>query len=213
MSAQKWMYAVVVAVSIVAGLLIAGGPSSLRSRQPAASAIARTTTAESVTASTTDSTSLVTAPGTITPDPTSGSSTTSTAAPSTVAPSSNPSDGASVTTTSSVAGGGTATGLPLREQLVVGVANGSGYPGLAGRTAAALAELGYADPQAIDADRVSATTVHFADGLDAAAARLAVDAGFAPTAVAPMAEAPGLSVDDEFDLVLVLGADAVPAAD
>lgn len=100
--------------------------------------------------------------------------------------------------------------LPDRSELAVVVANGAGVGGLAGSTAEALEEQGYVDVSRTDGTEVvDVTTVYFFDTFEASAARLAVDLGLDPTAIAPVITAPevlGTAIDDA-DLLVYLGTD------
>jgi hypothetical protein len=96
---------------------------------------------------------------------------------------------------------------PEPEAVAVTVLNGTGVTGLAARTAEQLAGLGYADVAAGNAPAVSGpSTVYYRDGAEAAAERLAEDAGAAGGA-APLPASGELpdAVPAESQLVLVLG--------
>jgi hypothetical protein len=96
-----------------------------------------------------------------------------------------------------------------RAELVVATANAGGTAGLAGATAAQLESFGY-DAQPVDAERLSdTTTVYFAEGFNAEAARLAADLGLTSGDIAPMSTMPRLLTERIFQLVALIGTDRV----
>lgn len=186
---HQWVvYAIVAALGLGVGLAIAGIPSS-----------------ESV-----DPTIVVAAesPAAVPESTVVEVTTTETAAETTVAPTTTlaPSTTAAPETTTTVA---PEPVLPERSALSVVVANGANIGGLASRTSSDLEDLGYVNVVATDGtDIVLGTTVYFAVGLEGSAARLAVDLGLDPTAIAPIENAPEITGDfPGAQLLGYLGAD------
>ncbi len=99
--------------------------------------------------------------------------------------------------------------LPDRNEIIVGAANGAGIAGAAARAVARLVDLGYVDVTPLDGTEVvELTTIYYADGFEAAAARMADDLDLLPEFIVPLAEAPeavDLAVDTE--LLAYIGVD------
>lgn len=211
---NKWItYGSIVAVSGVAGVFIGGGTDAVKSAlqgddrpQP------RSATSVPVEASTTtflsdpNTTALATAPA---EEPT----TTAAATTTTVAPATTTSTTTTTTTTPEATTSIPTTSVPPvteRSRLGIAVANGSRLQGEAGRAAEVLAPIGYAEITTLNAEPIDMTTVFFAEGRESEARRLADDSGIDDVGIAPLVEAPELSADSAFELVLVLGTDLNP---
>lgn len=140
--------------------------------------------------------SPTTEPAVVTPPPTTGSQTTvpPTTAPSVTSP--------PTTAPRQVLG---------RAEVIVVVANGTNFPGVAGRTATGLEALGYVDVAAVDADPVGQTVVYHLEGFDREALRLVEDLGLAPVAipVRPIDLAPTVTPLVPADVLVVVGSDQV----
>ncbi len=93
-----------------------------------------------------------------------------------------------------------------REYLAVVVARGPGGSGQVSTTRDILRMIGYGDVRGVNgAFRQSATVVYFADGLQASAEQLALDASLTPSDIAPMSEAPPVAGLADAGLLLYLG--------
>ena len=195
---HTWIaYTVTAVIAAGAGAAIAGLPSTPEGADLIVTALPSTTTLPPTT------TAPLPAPTTTAPA-TSVSASPVTSLPPTIG-------GTSTTTTTTTAVAATTTTLTLAERsaLTVGVANATDQSGVAGAAADALLTLGYVDVSTRDATQSETSTVYFVEGLDAEAARLAVDAGLDATAIAPYDEAPDLVTPGEFQLLLVIGLDRV----
>lgn len=215
MSRQWIPYGLLLVVSVIAGIVIGGGPGALSSAGSPAesptieilttdpSTSSSTVAPESVPAETTVSNAPITASSTPTePNGTTATPTTTAATTTTAAPATTTTTVPTTTTTLFVE-------LRSRDDLNVAVANGVGTVGAAGVAADALAGLGYQAPATRDAALFEITTVFYRDGLDAEAGRLAIDAGLDPESIASISELPDLIGSDSasFELILVLGTD------
>ncbi|MDJ0771446.1 MAG: LytR C-terminal domain-containing protein [Ilumatobacter sp.] len=94
-----------------------------------------------------------------------------------------------------------------RGDLVVATVNASGVGGIAGETAERLEPLGYNATPADAVRLADVSTVYFADGLTAEAARLAIDLGWTIGDIAPMTEMPALRTERIYELVALIGTD------
>lgn len=152
--------------------------------------------------------------------PSGGSQTTSPEPSSTTVPAvvtSPPTTVASITvpptTAQRVTSPPTTTLRPVldRSEVIVVVANGTNFPGVAGRTAAGLEDLGYVDVAAVDADPVGQTVVYHLDGFDREARRIVEDLGLAPVAlpIRPIDLAPAVTPIATADVLVLIGSDQV----
>lgn len=205
MRTSLWAYAAVTVLSVGAGVAIAGIPgpgSDLDAGAPDVSntvAPADTVDSESSVAATQPATTLATTTTTVAPATTLAPATT--AEPAVTDPTTT---NAPTTTISPVT-----TTLPPRDALAIVVANGAGFAGVAGRTAAVLEELGYVDVRTLDGDEIFGASVIYAGaGLQDVAQRLATDLGIDPALVFPLPTAPGVSGLDDEQLLAYMGADA-----
>ena len=141
------------------------------------------------------------APATTAPATTTTTSTTTT----TIGP---PTTSSFLDTVSSTT---TPTGDELRERASLSVATGNatGIGGVAGAHAEELEGLGYVEVSPVDSEPSAESAVYFQPGLEAEAARMADDLGWATSAIAPSADLPVLSTDATFELVALVGLDQV----
>ena len=124
----------------------------------------------------------------------------------------------SATTTTTVPGHttttlrATTTTLP-RSSTSVQVANGSQGTDLAAHYSAILSAQGWATKPPLDATtQVATSSVYYAAGQQEAAAAIATELKLSPSAVHPLTAAVPVSPDTGNDVVVVIGADLVPAA-
>jgi LytR cell envelope-related transcriptional attenuator len=186
---HQWLaYVIVALLSIGAGVAIAGLPDNT---SVDATIIPPTTTVAPST-----SESATTVADTTVPETTEPATTSTTLAQ------------ASITTTTATTTT-VAEGLPPRSDVTVIVANGANISGAAGRNVELLSELGYTDIAARNGtDIVEFTTVYYADGLEAAAVRLADDLDLLPEFTAPLADAPQvINLPEGVELVAYIGID------
>ena len=189
---RQWLaYVIVALLAIGAGVAIAGLPNNV----PASATITTPTSTEtpesttaptSVAPNTTETTADTTTPDTTTAD---------TTAPATTEPDvTEPTD---------------PDALPDRSEIVVAVANGAGIGGTAARNVERLAALGYENLTQLDGTEiVEFTVIYFADGFDAAAARMAEEFELLPVFVAPLADAPAVvDLPDYTELIAYIGTD------
>jgi len=119
------------------------------------------------------------------------------------------------TTTTSIAvaastSASTTTTIVDRAGVVVVVANATDQRGVAAAMVDRLRVYEYLQVTAIDAvDEVDRTVVYFAAGFRAAAQRLALDAGLAEAAVAPIDQAPELEDDVLTQLLMIVGTESL----
>ncbi len=182
---NEWLaYVVVILLSAAAAVAIAGVPSS-EAVEP------------TIIVTTTEAPPPTTVPETTAPPATDP--------PETSAPTTEP----ATTTTEAATTTEVPAELPDRSELVVAVANGSGVGGMAQATADRRETLGYTDIELLNGDSVVAATVVFhADGLEAAAARLAADLELDEPAFLPITLAPGLDgPTDGIELLVYAGSD------
>jgi predicted component of type VI protein secretion system len=182
---HEWLaYVVVALLSIGAGVAIAGLPDNV----PVDATIVAPSTTESPTP---------TVPERSTSTTTSVASTVPEAADTTVARTDpEPTATTEVTT-------------PERGELDVVAANGANVAGAAQRVADRLISLGYADVTPLDGtDIVEFTTVYYADGFEAPAARLAEDLELDDQFVQPLADAPEVpDLPTDASLLVYVGRD------
>ncbi len=185
MKTQVWVYAVVVALSALAGVAIAGVPT-FEAAAPTLVVPETTTTPTTVPPTTVP----VSAPADDETDDEADDETD---------------DGDTTTSTT------TTTEPPILErgELSIAVANGASVGGAASQARDALEEIEYDSVGSFDgSDIVDFTIVYFADGVDAEVERLVEDIVFAPDLVAPIDEAPEVSgLDDDVDVLVYLGRD------
>ena len=220
MNRQWVIYAALAAISIVAGVAIAGGPGALRTGSvstftPVVSTTTTTlveelaTVIESSSAASEASGPVADSSPTVSSPPSSLAPATTTSTSTPVTPTSTTTTSPPVTSPSTTTP--TSTTTPDTNQPSVAVANGAGVAGIAGETAAKLEAAGYDDVSAINADPFDVTTVFYETGLEVEADVLAADAGFDDAATAPIDQVPTIEADpDDFSLILVLGADSRP---
>lgn len=226
-------YLVVVgAVSALAGLVIAGYPSSAHplvlDRATVDVALAPTPGTDAAATndptSTTAATTTVGAPtttGTIAPpQPTTTTvvSTSTTAvvvstlpAPTTTLPTPTVPTTTATTTTAAATTTAPADGLVDRAAVRLVVANGDGRFNLVTRNANRLRDAGYTEIRGADVvpDDDDPTVIFYRPGFEEEAARAGADVGVPAAATAPLPNTP-VTVDDEFgDLIIVLGTDAL----
>ena len=160
---HQWLaYVIVAFLSIGAGVAIAGMPNNV----PVDATIIPPTTTEAPTPTAPEITVATTDPPETTEPDTTEPDTTD---PDTT----DPAD------------------VPDRSEITVGAANGAGIAGTAARTVARLVDLGYVDITPLDGTEVvDLTTIYYADGFEAAAARMADDFDIAPELIAPLVDAP-----------------------
>lgn len=117
---------------------------------------------------------------------------------------------AAVTTTiTTVSAEPTEAVLLVRDQLVVVTVNAGARAGIAGETADVLRPIGYPSAVPFDAIESSETSnVHYREGLEAEAVRLAEDLGWSKGDIAPASEAPAYETALPVDLAVVLGRDS-----
>jgi len=144
--------------------------------------------------------------------PTTTSTTTTTAAPSTTEP--EPVVETTDVVTSDVGSIPPADSIadpPLggRDQVVVVAANGAQVDRAATRMATGLERLGYLGVRSLTGTQtVDYTTVYYADGFEAAAARMAADLALHPDFIAPLASAPDVpDLPADADLLVYVGVD------
>lgn len=186
---HQWMaYVIVALLAIGAGVAIAGLPDNV----PVDATIVPSTSTDASAPTTADTTT----PETTTPDTTTPDTTTAdTTAPATTDP--------NVTETTEP------EALPDRAEIVVAVANGAGIAGTAARNVERLAALGYENLTQHDGTEiVEFTVIHFADGFEAAAARMAEEFELLPVFIAPLADAPDvIDLPDDTELLAYIGID------
>jgi hypothetical protein len=194
---HPWMvYVIVVLLAICAGVAIAGLPDNTPS---AATIVAPGTTEAS-------------APRTETPETTEVPDTTdvpATTEPETTEPETTEPETTEPETTEPEPSGSVAPEIPERSELIVVVANGAGVAGAAARNVVRLTELGYVDPSPRNGtETVQLTTVYYAVGFEAAAARLASDLELLPEFVAPLTDAPQVqALPADVQVLAYIGAD------
>ena len=182
---HTWIaYTVTGVIAAVAGVAIAGLPSTPDDADLVVTALPSTTTSVAPSSTVAPTTTVPTPTTTVPPTSTTGATTSTTSTSTTVA-------------------------LRERAGLQVGVANATDQTGVAGNMAAELQALGYANVSPADTAPADTSTVFYAAGLEGEAARLAVDAGLAATAIAPDDDAPELATPAQFELLLVIGLDQV----
>lgn len=191
MKHQWYAYGIVALLSVAAGIAIAGLPNDV----PVDATIVvpeptdASTTVPAPEPSTTVATTTpgTTEPATTEPDPSASTTVDSTAAPTTAPP----------------------ADLPPRSELVTIVANGANVSGAASRNIEQLRAIGYTDIAARNGTlTVDVTDVYYADGLQAAALRLADDLTVAPERVAELADAPEvIDLPDGVELLVYIGID------
>jgi cytoskeletal protein RodZ len=189
---RQWMaYVIVALLAIGAGVAIAGLPNNV----PASATITSPTSTE-----TSEST---TAPTSVAPDTTE--TTTETTTPVTTTADTT----APAPTEPDVTEPTDPDALPDRSEIVVAVANGAGIGGTAARNVERLAALGYENLTQLDGTEiVEFTVIYFADGFDAAAARMAEEFELLPVFVAPLADAPAVvDLPDDTELLAYIGTD------
>lgn len=225
MKEQLAISAAIIGASIVAAVVIAGGPSGIFPTDDAGSLTittdalfdpppeATTPVATTVSSSTPDVVATTepeqTAPErtTTVPDRTTTVPDRTTTVPGTTEPGTTAPASSQTTVTPSTAPD---DGLVARKDLAVAVANGSGLPGVAATKAEQLAALGYVDPTPENASSFPYTLVLFPPGMEGEASRLAKDAGLLATSTLAMDKSPDIGVPKTYDLVLVLGTDQRP---
>jgi hypothetical protein len=191
---HPWMvYVIVVLLAIGAGVAIAGLPDNTPS---AATIVVPGTTDQSAPTTEPPATTDVEVPDTTDVPATTEPETTEpeTTEPETTEP--EPSDSV-------------APDIPERSDLVVVVANGAGVAGAAARNVVRLTQLGYVDLSPRNGtETVQLTTVYYADGFEAAAARLASDLELLPEFVVPLADAPEVqALPADVQVLAYIGAD------
>ena len=165
---HQWLaYVIVAFLSIGAGVAIAGMPNNV----PVDATIIPPTTTDAPTPTAPETTvPTTTEPETTEPETTETTETTEPDVSDTTEPD----------TTDSVP-----AELPDRNEIIVGAANGAGIAGAAARAVARLVDLGYVDVTPLDGTEVvELTTIYYADGYEAAAARMAEDLDLLPEFIA-----------------------------
>jgi hypothetical protein len=185
---HQWLaYVIVAFLSIGAGVAIAGLPNNV----PVDATIIPPTTTEAPAPTLPETT----VPTTTEPDTTE---------PDTTEPETTEPDTTEPDTTDSVP-----ADLPDRSEIIVGASNGAGIAGTAARAVVRLTELGYVDVTPLDGtDIVDFTTIYYADGFEAAAARMAEDLDIAPDLIAPLDDAPDVpDLQSDTQLLEYVGTD------
>lgn len=198
-------YAITGVIAVAAGVAIAGLPSD-----PADTIVVDpgsvTTTVTSIPVVTTGSPAPATDPvetdPVTTPAPTSTTSTTT--ATTSIAPTTSPTATTSEATT-------TTSEPPLRapSSISIAVVNATNVGGVAGDLADALEPLGYSQINTADSLPAEETAVYAAEGYEREAQQLLVDAELDDAPILPIDEAPEITANGDFQLILVLGLDAV----
>lgn len=209
---RSWPFIVAVAaVGALAGAAIAGKPSTvdpmiIDPAQVTTTTIATLATSadgEGASAATTtlaDVSSLAPVP----PTTVASAVTTSTEAATTTTGTSAANTSTTTSATSDTSDDGSADGTDAR--LVV--ANADGRFGLARRITDLLDGLGYTDITPTDTTaRLGATVIYYRDGFDDTAQRLAGEIGAPNAIVAPLPDAPTTGIDDQGDIIILLGGD------
>jgi len=216
-------YGITALVAVGAGIAIAGLPSDpaetvvIDSVAPAAATTSTIppTTVASTSPPETDAVGAVDAVSTTTSPAPEPSTTTSSSVPepSTTTINSVPepstTTSSSVPEPSSVVPATTAPPLVAPAELAVAVINGSGGTvGLARDYADLLAEAGYTRTRTGDAFAQELTTVYAVPGLEREAFWLINVADVPDAVILPVDDAPNITANGEFDLILVLGLDS-----
>ena len=199
---HPWVaYAIVALLAIIAAVVIAGLPDD----SPAATTITQSTatieTAPTSQPVTTDSATTA---------PTETSTPSDTTSPSDTSPDSTESTMTTQSTTTTIpATTTTEVELPPRSDFFTIVANGANVAGTAARNIERLRPLGYTDIAGRNGTLVSDfTVVYYADGLEQAASRLAVDLELFPDFIAPLLDAPQvIDLPDDVQLLAYIGLD------
>jgi len=194
------------------GVAIAGLPDGLPGDDPVATVDVVAVTVITAAPPSTASPSTTVLASTVAPS-TTGAPATTVPSTTTTTTTTTTSTTTTITTTTTVVAPDTTTSTtvpPSPADARVAVANGAGVPGIAGDAAELLADAGFDDVTATDAEPVDVTTVYYADGFEAIADLVAVELFIDPDAQAPMSDLPELATDEEFAVVAVLGADVGP---
>ena len=102
------------------------------------------------------------------------------------------------------------TGSMVAGAALLVAACGGGEDAAANNTATNYVEdplMGANDVTPVDAEATPTSAVYHEPGFELEAARMAVDLGWDPLALAPMAEIPTLTTDRTFELVALVGLD------
>jgi hypothetical protein len=184
---NQWMaYVVVVAISALAGLAIAGPPNNVAA-EPTIVVSATTVPTTTVAPATTETTPTTTVPAETTTTTTTAAAETTTTAPE------------STTTTEPAVN---------RANVIVVAVNGAGTQGLATRVSDELIAAGFVQTRATDgATLVDDTVVYFFPSFEREAAEVAAEIGLELADVRPIEEAPAYGVLDGDQVVVYLGRD------